>query len=149
MITGWKDFFASLFCPHQKAEFVSVDARVADDFKNQRRSYEMLSRDSGKTMVDDTVTPSAGTTPISPYPKAMTPTMSPTMSPTSPPPSGRRTPDYFGQTARYHAPTRSFSKPKAPPQVVRWDNSEIYAGSRSGQRDDDDMNMNPLGMNRI
>ncbi|KAL8370737.1 hypothetical protein RB595_000880 [Gaeumannomyces hyphopodioides] len=141
MITGWKDLFASTFRSNKKAEFVSVDARVADDFKNQRRSYEMLSRDSGKTMVDGAVTPSAGTTPISPYPAAV--------SPASPPPSGRRTPDYFGQTARYHAPTRSFSKPKAPPQVVRWDNSEIYAGSRDGHSDANDMNMNPLGMNRI
>ncbi|ERT03117.1 uncharacterized protein SPSK_08725 [Sporothrix schenckii 1099-18] len=29
-------------------------------------------------------------------------------------PSGRRTPDYFGQTARYNAPARSFSNPRPP-----------------------------------
>ncbi|CAK7207985.1 hypothetical protein SEUCBS139899_010819 [Sporothrix eucalyptigena] len=29
-------------------------------------------------------------------------------------PSGRRTPDYFGQTARYNPPARSFSNPRPP-----------------------------------
>lgn len=29
-------------------------------------------------------------------------------------PSGRRTPDYFGETARYNPPARSFSNPRPP-----------------------------------
>lgn len=57
-------------------------------------------------------------------------------------PAGRRTPDYFGQTARYHAPTRSFSNPR-PPSPPSWDATNTYA--RPGVFDDRD----PLRMNNI
>lgn len=134
MISGWFDmiFTAS---SRNKREFVSVDARL-DDLKKDTRSYEMLSRDSGKPMVDDVVTPSV-VTPLSPAAK-------------SPPqyPSGRRTPDYFGNTARYHTPERSFSAPRPlPPRSPTWDSRETYARPTNyGEKVDD---MNPLGMNRI
>lgn len=136
MVTGWKDMFSR--APNRnKREFVSVDARL-DDLKKDTRSYEMLSRDTGKTM-DDVVTPSL-VSPLTPIAK----------TPISP--SGRRTPDYFnqsygqnyGQTARYHTPARSFSSPR-PPQSVTWDARETYA--RNG--DDKYEKLNPLGMNRI
>ena len=56
MVTGWIE----LFKPSKaKREFVSVDARL-DDMKmnTDPRSYEMLSRDSGKNvMMDSMVTP--------------------------------------------------------------------------------------------
>jgi len=142
MVTGWYELVTRRGPARAKREFVSVDARL-DDLKKDTRSYEMLSRDTGKTM-DDIVTPSA----VSPvYPIGKTPIV----------PSGRRTPDYFGQTARYHTPARSFSSPR-PPQNVTWNAqdayisrsppppTERYAGSPpNGQYED----MNPLGMNRI
>ena len=55
-------------------------------------------------------------------------------------PSGRRTPDYFGQTARYHAPARSFSNPRpptassvnSPPGTSgRWDSRDSFARAAS------------------
>lgn len=127
MVTGWIDMFRK--GPERK-EFVSVDARL-DDLKKDPRSYEMLSRDTGKNMEDDVVTPPA----VSPLASAM---RSQPMSP-----SGRRTPDYFGQTARYHTPARSFSSPR-PPQQVSWEN-QTYARGDGNDYD----HMNPLGMNRI
>jgi len=131
MVTGWFDL---LMCTSQrrKKEFVSVDARL-DDLKKDTRSYEMLSRDSGKTM-DDLVTPSV-VTPISPVAR----------SPLGD--SGRRTPDYFGQTARYYTPARSFSSPR-PPQSATWDSRDTYASPVSPQESYHD-DRNPLGMNRI
>ncbi len=132
MVTGWIDLAVSATRPN-KREFVSVDARL-DDLKKGTRSYEMLSRDSGKTM-DDVVTPSV-VSPISPFAK----------SPASPS-SGRRTPDYFGQAAaRYHVPARSFSSPK-PPQTASWSTRETYSRSSDLEKADD--SMHPLGMNQI
>jgi len=115
MVTGWFELIPSL-TNRNKKEFVSVDARY--EVKKDTRSYEMLSRDS-----------SAVVTPLSPV-----------KSPTS----GRRTPDYFGQTARYHAPARSYSSPRPPQaQTPAWDPKQTFA------RPDGYEDMNPLGMNRI
>lgn len=149
MVTGWRDMFTS--APNRnKREFVSVDARL-DDLKK------------------DTLTP------ISP-----THARSPVGSPIShdymnmPNNDGRRTPDYFGNTARYHTPARSFSSPR-PPQTVTWDARETYARATSPpyeqqqrttspygqqrqrtaspygqqQQQQQDRYVNPLGMNRI
>ena len=141
MVTGWIDLARSS-TGRNKAEFVSVDARL-DDLKKDQLS------------------------PVSPVAK----------SPVGA--SGRRTPDYFGQTARYHAPDRSFSSPR-PPQQPSWEPQQTYARPQpnmsSGFDDDDDDDdhpqqqqpqyyqrqhsrqqqrypqedpMNPLGMNRI
>ncbi|KAL1868052.1 hypothetical protein VTK73DRAFT_3853 [Phialemonium thermophilum] len=150
MFTAWRDLFMSMIRRNQR-EFVSADARL-DDLKKDIRSYEMLSRDSGKTM-DDVVTP-ATVTPISAA--ARSPLRSPSMNRDfayNPPTrgtanDGRRTPDYFGHTVRYHTPARSFSSPR-PPQSVTWDARQTYAppGRYAGQGDDDDY-VNPLGMNR-
>jgi hypothetical protein len=123
MFTGWYDLFMS-FLPSERRqkEFVSVDARyeTKKDSRNSR-SYEMLSRDS-----------SAVVTPLSPVKS---------------PPSGRRTPDYFGQTARYHAPARSFSSPR-PPQTTPWDAQQTFARPERPERPEQH-DLNPLGMNRI
>ncbi|EAQ93629.1 hypothetical protein CHGG_01864 [Chaetomium globosum CBS 148.51] len=148
MVTGWRDLFTAV-PQRSKREFVSVDARL-DDLKKDTRSYEMLSRDTGKTM-DDSVTPSV-VTPISP-----THARSPTGSPINhdymqmPNPDGRRTPDYFGNTARYHTPARSFSSPRPPQQTVTWDARETYARPTSPPftQQQKDRYVNPLGMNRI
>ncbi|KAF4992594.1 hypothetical protein FGRMN_7079 [Fusarium graminum] len=112
MLQGWFDLVKKPFV-REKKEFVSVDARA--DVKNHTRSYEMLSRDS-----------STAVTPISPVKF---------------PESGRRTPDYFGQTARYHTPARSFSSPR-PPMTSANDPEELYPHPIY------DKEMNPLGMNR-
>ncbi|KAK4097519.1 hypothetical protein N658DRAFT_433790 [Parathielavia hyrcaniae] len=143
MVTGWLDMCTSA-SNRNKREFVSVDARL-DDLKKDTRSYEMLSRDTGKTM-DDSVTPSA-VTPISPTHARLT------GSPVNheymhmPNSDGRRTPDYFGNTARYHTPARSFSSPR-PPQTVHWDSTETHARSPS-PFSQEGRYVNPLGMNRI
>ncbi|KND94668.1 hypothetical protein TOPH_00085 [Tolypocladium ophioglossoides CBS 100239] len=115
MITGWIELIRSLVGP-QKKEFVSVDARY--ETKKDPRSYEMLSRGSSSVVTS--------------------------LSPVKSAPTGRRTPDYFGQTARYHAPARSYSSPR-PPQPDGWDPQQTFAqpGRPNGS------NMNPLGMNRI
>jgi len=132
MFTGWAELFRHLFRGRKK-EFVSVDARY--DMKKEQRSYEMLSRDS-----------SAVVTPLSPAVK----------SPASPS-SGMRTPDYFGRTARYNPPPRSFSNPRPPqspppgvappPPMNGWDSSRMY--TRSPPQPNGFEDMNPLGMNRI
>ncbi|POR31236.1 Uncharacterized protein TPAR_08556 [Tolypocladium paradoxum] len=115
MITGWSELIRSLVGAKKK-EFVSVDARY--EVKKDTRSYEMLSRDSGAV-----VTP---------------------LCPVKSPPTGRRTPDYFGQAARYHAPARSYSSPRAP----RQDGSCPQQTFAHGNRPDGYEDMNPLGMNR-
>lgn len=129
MVTGWLDLFGSYTGTRTKKEFVSVDARM--DIKQDPRSYEMLSRDSGKT--DTMLTP-----------------ISSTMSPTSR--GGRQTPDYFGQTARYQPHQRSFSSPR-PPQQLQWETTQEYQDSyplpSMPAQSHEYENMNPLGMNRI
>jgi hypothetical protein len=117
MFTGWWELLRSLSAKDKK-EFVSVDARY--ELKKDTRSYEMLSRDS-----------SAVVTPLTPVKSPMSPT------------SGRRTPDYFGQTARYQPPVRSFSSPRPPQTPPTWDAQQTHARP-NGYED-----MNPLGMNRI
>ncbi|KAL2174673.1 uncharacterized protein P884DRAFT_302249 [Thermothelomyces heterothallicus CBS 202.75] len=147
MVTGWRDLLISVPKRSQR-EFVSVDARL-DDLKKDTRSYEMLSRDTGKTM-DDSVTPSV-VTPISPTQARPTTTGSPQNHEyvQMPTPDGRQTPDYFGNTARYHTPARSFSSPRPPQQqTVTWDARETYARPTSPYTQQDRY-MNPLGMNRI
>jgi hypothetical protein len=171
MLTGWYELFASL-PTRNKREFVSVDARL-DDIKKDTRSYEMLSREGSGRPMDDVVTPSAVVTPLSTYARTPLGGASRTTTPGQPQPfsygnqhqhqqqgsqgsqqplqrqqSGRRTPDYFGPTVRYHAPARSFSNPRPPQQTatVNWDASETYARPIHEEKFDD---MNPLGMNRI
>lgn len=91
-----------------------MDARY--DNQKDTRSYEMLSRDT-----------SAVVTPLDPVKSA----------------AGNQAPDYFGETARYNAPARSYSNPR-PPQGSRpeWNAQQTYAAPQG--RD-----MNPLAMNRI
>lgn len=121
MVTGWFELIKTPF-HRTKREFVSVDARY--DMKNDPRSYEMLSKDTSIV-----VTP---------------------LSPVRSPSNGRKTPDYFGQTARYHAPSRSYSTPRAP--QMSWDPEQTYArptndhDNGNGYKHDE---INPLGMNRI
>lgn len=74
-----------------------------------------------------------------------------TLSPTAR--SGRQTPDYFGQTARYQPHQRSFSSPR-PPQQLHWDAMQGYEQDypqppMPASRPHDYEHMNPLGMNRI
>lgn len=124
MFTGWHELLFGSFSERNKKEFVSVDARL-DDLKK------------------DTLTP------VSPMAKL------PLRSPSSLPHDsrrdssndGRRTPDYFGQTARYHAPVRSFSNPRPPQQhpTVTWDARQTYARPKQAE----DEYVNPLGLNRI
>ncbi|KAL5596774.1 hypothetical protein BROUX41_006542 [Berkeleyomyces rouxiae] len=81
-----------------------------------------------------------------PLPVAVT-----TSATNSPVEDGRRTPDYFGSTARYYAPNHSFSSPNmpqpgpvslSPPPAMR------STAVRPGQNDSDET-INPLAMNRI
>jgi len=150
MVTGWGELIMGPFEDKTKKEFVSADARL-DDLKKDTRSYEMLSRDDSGRPMDEAVTPSV-VTPVSPTAKL------PLRSPSSLRDTGRdtgrdsanndgrRTPDYFGNTARYHAPVRSFSSPRPPPQTVTWDARETYARPRQPQQDE---YVNPLALNRI
>ncbi len=131
-MTGWADLLKPP--SRHKKEFVSVDARL-DDIKKDSRSYEMLSRGSGKT-IDDVVTPPSAVTPVSPAAR------SPYGSPE------RRTSDYFSRAVRYPMPERVFQAPPRPPQATAWYSSESFDGP--GQRDGRSYeDMNPLGMNRI
>jgi hypothetical protein len=157
MVTGWRDLLVGAPV-RSKREFVSVDARL-DDLKKDTRSYEMLSRDK-----DEVVTPSV-VTPLSPIHHRQSPsghvripsatasiTPNGLHSPVEFSTDGRRTPDYFGKTARYHAPARSFSSPRPPTAnggtssagPGAWDPSVTYAKPSSGED-----YVNPLGMNRI
>lgn len=78
MFIAWYDMVKSRFRPTK--EFVSVDALA---FTKDTRSYEMLSKEAGKT-------PEPVLSPI-------TPAMH----------TGRETPDYFGREARYQHPVTS------------------------------------------
>ncbi|KHO00013.1 GPCR, family 2-like protein [Metarhizium album ARSEF 1941] len=120
MFTGWYDLFMS-FLPMscRQKEFVSVDARseTKKDLRNSR-SYETRSKNSSVV-----VTPlSLGRSP----------------------PSGRQTPDFFGQPAGHHASSAtSISSPRAS-QPASWDPQETFARP---ERPDQDLK--PLGMNRV
>ncbi|KAG6030336.1 hypothetical protein E4U41_000126 [Claviceps citrina] len=93
MITGWYELFRSMLSKDQQREFVSVDARYEDKKDVHRsRSYEMLSRDTS----------------------ALTSPLSPARSPDPEP----KTIEFFGETARYHAPAKSFSSPRPPQQAT-------------------------------
>ncbi|KAL2757166.1 hypothetical protein ACRALDRAFT_1062782 [Sodiomyces alcalophilus JCM 7366] len=108
MFTGWVDLFKSIRSDRNNNDFVSVDARYEN--RQDNRAYEMLSRDS-----------SAVVTPIDAVKLQVVPD------------KGRRAPDYFGQTATYHAPVRSFSNPSAPrdsPALASWDSATTYAPPR-------------------
>jgi hypothetical protein len=110
MVTGWIDLLP--FKRRAKQEFVSVDARY--EVRKDTRSYEMLSKETSAQV-----------------------TTSPVMQ--SPPPVGRRTPDYFGQSARYLPPNGSYSTPSPP----SWDPRNTYA--RPANHDDN----NPYSMNNL
>ncbi|KAG5929011.1 hypothetical protein E4U42_007438 [Claviceps africana] len=118
MITAWYELLRSMLCRNNRQrEFVSVDARY-EDKKDPRhsRSYEMLSRGSSAV--------------VTPLPLARSPT------------SGQRTPDFFGRTARYHAPAKSFSSPR-PPQQAKCGHKQMV--SRPECRED----AKPLGIDDI
>jgi hypothetical protein len=114
MITGWIEMLP--FGGNKKKEFVSADAR--GDLKQDSRSYEMLSKE---TSVEVTSQPLG----VSPMPAL-----------------GRRTPDYFGQSASYHGHAQSFSHPRQPNEPS-WDPINTYA---SPVRYD---SRNPLRMNDV
>lgn len=126
MVTGWIEWFAAFGGNRTKKEFVSVDARI--DLKKDPRSYEMLSRDSGKA--ESILTP-----------------ISAARSPMSPPRNGRQTPDYFGQHVPYQPPLRSFSSPR-PPQQVNWE-MQPSPPPTARHMPDGSHYQDPLGMNRI
>lgn len=113
MVKGWFDLLP--LSRNKKKEFVSADARV--DFKLDSRAYEMLSKE---TSVEVTSQPLG----LSPMPAI-----------------GRRTPDYFRQSASYHGHTQSYSNSR-PPTGPSWDPINTYASSRDDDR-------NPLRMNNI
>lgn len=125
MITGWLDLLP-FTRPRKNQEFVSADAR--QEGTKDTRSYEMLSKDT-----------SVEVTPLSPVMRS------------PPPPAGRQTPDYFGQSARYHTPSRSFSSPRppSPPGATSWDPQRTYAAPQKSYHPTIHEDMNPLGMNRI
>lgn len=128
MVRGWAELIGCIPVPSRRAnnDFVSVDARY--EISKDTSSYEMLSKDT-----------SAVVTPVSAVIKSP-PVAS--LRVASPPLAGRRTPDYFGHTARYHAPTRSYSSPR-PPSQQAWQPNNTYAHPNSYE------DLNPLGMNRL
>lgn len=133
MVTGWVDLGRSVLFKKNR-EFVSADAHASYDMKSDQSAYEMLSKDQSGTV----------TSPSS-VPLSSTPT------------SGLKTPDYYGKTARYHAPVRSFSSPRPPSSPTEWDPSMTYARPMYQQRyyGEEEKGeagyggVNPLGMNRI
>lgn len=150
MLTAWFQLFKGLFVRgDKKKEFVSVDAR--NELKADTRSYEMLSREN-----------SAVVTPV-------TAVKYPSMD------RNTKNSEYYEQqqqhSARYHAPSRSFSTPRSPAQRS-WDANQTFANPRfhnsahsppppprspqaaqhgyDNERDSGRFeSMNPLGMNRI
>ncbi|KAG9257817.1 G-protein coupled receptor [Emericellopsis atlantica] len=123
MVMGWVDLIPCI--PRRRRhEFVSADARHDD--KQETRAYEMLSKDTNVEI-----------TPLSPVMK----------SPPEPE-AGRSTPDYFGTTARYHAPSHSYSSPR-PPSPPRWNPNQTFATSQKAYHAPHYDDMNPLGMNRL
>lgn len=172
MVVGWFELITRRPLGG-KREFVSVDALGGPyDLKmnSDPRSYELLSRDKDG-MLTPVLTVREG--PIYPPLRsylASTDSASPggATSEISPDPAGaRRTPDYFGQAAKYQTPTASFSSPRPPTRddlasQASWDQGHVGAASpgrsyspptsyhysqhsysQAGE------NMNPLQMNRI
>ena len=137
MVKGWVELLP-FTKRHKNHEFVSADAR--SEIRKDTRSYEMLSKET-----------SVEVTPLSPVMK-------------SPTPGGRQTPDYFGHSARYHAPSRSYSSPR-PPSAPAWDPQQTFAHPQQTSAhpqqsyvhpqkayhptNHDDMDMNPLGMHKL
>jgi hypothetical protein len=74
--------------------------------------------------------------------------LSPVMKSPPEPQDGRTTPDYFGTTARYHAPSRSYSSPR-PPSPPRWDPNQTFATPQKAYHAPHYDDMNPLGMNKL
>ncbi|EAA35170.3 hypothetical protein GE21DRAFT_1311 [Neurospora crassa] len=187
MVTGWRDLLMTV-PQRNKREFVSVDARMDDLKKDTRSYEMLSRENSGKKMDDSVtpsvVTPISPTySAYNTYSMRSpingsggdggyrSPSLSRNNAPgegtTSPGPrnyhdtanrSGRRTPDYFGSTARYHVPTRSFSSPRpprSPPPTVTWDARDTYA--RASPLPDESpygqvqgaYGQQPMGMNRI
>lgn len=192
MFTGWVELLTRR--PMQgKREFVSVDALGGPyDLKmNDPRSYEMLGRDKDGMVTPEAVregpiypplrnylasTDSPAATPpgLSAYDGGGSGMDSPDVASSqaggSFVPSGRRTPDYFGQTARYNPPQRSFSSPRPPTRegqassLASWGDASATSMSnparpyspptthhyhQQGSYDGQHESMNPLGMNRI
>lgn len=133
MVTGWLDLGRSFFTKGNR-EFVSVDANARYDVKSDNSAYEMLSKEQSG-MVTSPPSVQLSTTPT----------------------SGLKTPDYYGKTARYQPPVRSFSSPRPPSSPTGWDASTTYARPMYQQRyygeeetgEAGHGDMNPLGMNRI
>lgn len=121
MVKAWIDLIPCV-PRRRKNEFVSADAK--DEIRHDKRSYEMLSKDTHVEV-----------TPLSPVMR-------------SPPPDGRKTPDYFGQSARYHAPSRSYSSPR-PPSPPSWDPNQTFAFPQKTYHPTTREDMNPLGMNKL
>ena len=117
MVTGWADLLRSATAKPTR-EFVSVDARY--DVKNDHSSYEMLSKDQSGVV-----------TSLPPVQLSSSAVASPA-SPTSP--SRSKSPEYFGHTARYQPPARSFSSPRPPTSPTGWDSETSYARPIQAQR---------------
>ena len=138
MAAGWIELARSIRSK-RKNEFVSVDARMDYPGKSSR-SYEMLSRNLGKTM-ESVVTSEQGSPPRSDM-----------RSPTSAS-NGSRTPDYLAHapapTVRYKAPAQSFATPQAPQSRADYQSPSSPQGRSNEQDSQGYENMNPLAMNRI
>lgn len=145
MIVAWADLFKRLIGRGETKKKEFVSVDARHDMKSDTRSYEMLSRENSTV-----VTPASAVT----YP------------PTS---------EYNERhSARYHAPTRSFSTPRSPVQRS-WDPQQTspnlrapnspppplhtprsprsprspQLGFQNTSQPDNYESMNPLGMNRI
>lgn len=192
MFTGWIELITRRPIQTQKREFVSVDALGggAYDLKmsTDPRSYEMLSRDKDGMVTPDTVREAPMYPPLRSYlasaesveelppqqqqhhqlyqqpsPYSGAHPMGSSSAGASPDPSGRRTPDYFGQAAsvRYNPPQRSFSSPRPPTREgppsrpysppTSYQYSQGSGGSFVQQQHPQQQgeNVNPLMMNRI
>ena len=114
MVTAWADLIRSL-TTKPKGEFVSVDARY--DVKNDHSSYEMLSKDQSGVVTS--LPPVQLSSPASPPPQSQT---------------RSKSPEYYGQTARYQPPARSFSSPRPPTSPTGWDSETSYARPMQAQR---------------
>lgn len=123
MVTGWADLLRSATA--KPTEFVSVDARY--DVKNDHSSYEMLSKDQSGVVTS--LPPVQLSSPTSPQPHR-SPSQSQSQSQS---PLRSKSPEYFGQTARYQPPARSFSSPRPPTSPTGWDSETSYARPMQAQ----------------